>query len=160
MKFLRKLLNLVMISVIALSLSACSNTETEDIKEKPAEITLSTEEESAALETIKYMCGDTAYDNAKFKLVTELQEDFNKYNNVLKLIVIKDKTEVETYYRLNGGGDTIDDSIKKSLVLDTAISAVDNDKINKFDRIVAVIYDSEEDYNNDDSYAVDTLEID
>ena len=159
MKLLKKLLSLVSISIIALSLVACGNAEVEDDKEKPEEVTLSTEEESAALETIKYMCGETAYDGATFKLVTELQEDFTKYNNVLKLIVIKDKTEVETYYRLNGDGETVEDSIKKSLVLDTAISAVENDKINKFDRIVAVIYDSEEDYNNDNSYSVDTLEI-
>ncbi len=161
---MKKIAMILFSMLVSLSLVACS-TETEEPKqeEKPKKeaIVLSDDETSKAIETIKYMCEDTVYDKADIKLVTEQQEEFTTTNNVLKVIVIKDRTEVETYFRLNGGEDTVEKSIKKALHLDTAVSAAseNNSKITEFDRVVAVLYSTEEDFKNDKSYAVDVLEL-
>ncbi len=159
----KKLLSFILICIISIPLVACGSDTKEETSgvEKVDEITLTKEEENKALENINLMCEGTAYDKANIKIKTELQEDYTKTSNVLKLIVIKDRTEVETYYRLNGDGDNIDDSIKKSLALDTAIISASEEvsKINDFDKIVAVLYSSEQDYKDDNSYCVDTLNI-
>ncbi|MPM26238.1 hypothetical protein SDC9_72739 [bioreactor metagenome] len=158
----KKILSFILICIISIPLVACGGNEEDTSEiEKVDEITLTKDEENKALENINLMCEDTAYDKADIKIKTELQEDYTKTINVLKLIVIKDRTEVETYYSLNGAGDDIKDSIKKSLALDTAITSASEEvnKINDFDKIVAVLYSSEQDYKDDNSYCTDILNI-
>ncbi|WP_434796623.1 hypothetical protein [Terrisporobacter vanillatitrophus] len=158
----KKILSFILICIISIPLVACGGNEEDTSEiEKVDEITLTKDEENKALENINLMCEDTAYDKADIKIKTELQEDYTKTSNVLKLIVIKDRTEVETYYSLNGAGDDIKDSIKKSLALDTAITSASEEinKINDFDKIVAVLYSSEQDYKDDNSYCTDILNI-
>ena len=158
----KKLLSFILICIISIPLVACGSAEEkENEKEKPKEITFTENEEKDIIENIKLMCEGTAYNKADFIIHTELQEDFTKYNNVLKVIVIKNEDEVLEYYKSSVPETEPKESIKKSLTLDTAISAASDsvDKIKQFDRIVAVLYSTEDDYKNDNSYAVDTLNI-
>ncbi|PWL55293.1 MAG: hypothetical protein DBY38_02200 [Clostridium cadaveris] len=158
---------LLVITITMLGVVGCSSANSSDKKEssdtpKKEAIVLTDEEQDKALETINFMCEGTAYDKSIIKLESEQHDQGLRIDNVLQVSVIKDRSEVETYFRLEGAGDTVEDSIKKALTLDTAVSAATEDlnKINEFDKIIAVLYSSEEDYKNDNSYLVDTLEID
>lgn len=146
---MKKILSLLVITLLSFSLVACSSTDTkEPVKEevKKEELTLSDADIKTIKDELTSSCTATAFEGAKFEV------KLNK--NELSVSVIKNVNDIMKGLNTTTADDTVE-AIKKSLTFDTAYETINKD--NKYNCLQVFIFTDEEAYKNNDYYTLKTI---
>lgn len=148
----KKILVFILVCIALISLVGCSSNEnstsTNVSDTKKDEIVLTDTDINKINENLKVFTEGTAFDGATFKI--ELDK------NVLKVSVIKSVKDIMKVYKTNTADDTVE-NIRKSLVFNDAYDAIKEETGLKFDYMQIFIFNSEEQFKNNDYYTLKSI---
>lgn len=148
----KKILTFVLICMALISLVGCSSSEnstsTTKSETKKEEITLTDKDISKIKENLDTFTKGTAFDGATFEI------DIDK--NTLKISVIKPINDIMGSYGTLSADDTVE-TIRKSLVFDDAYETIQEETGLKFNSMQVFIFNSEEQFKNNDYYTLKSI---
>lgn len=147
----KKILVFMLVCIVLISLVGCNSensASTTKSETKKEELTLTDKDISKINEELKIFTEGTAFDSATFKV--ELDK------NTLKISVIKPIKDIMTTYKTTTADDTVE-AIRKSLVFDDAYDAIKEETGLKFDSMQIFIFNSEEQFKNNDYYTLKSI---